>query len=69
MKEFKLHIAESDGEQIHMSINLRDYFAGQAIQAFISSVPYDHYVKGETVAEKAYQIADWMMAEREAKDV
>jgi hypothetical protein len=65
MKEFKIHIAESDGEQIHMSIGLRDYFAGQAMQAFISSVPYDHYVKGETIAEKAYQIADAMLKERQ----
>jgi len=40
---------------------LRDWFAGQAMQAFISSVPYDHYVKGETLAEKAYQIADAML--------
>ena len=61
MKEFKIHIAESDGEQVHMSLGLRDWFAGQAMQAFISSVPYDHYVKGETLAEKAYQIADAML--------
>jgi len=65
MKEFKIHIAESDGEQVHMSIGLRDWFAGQAMQGFLTG-DYDLYP--HEVAQKAYEIAACMMTQREAKD-
>ena len=43
-------------------MDLRDYFAAQAMQAFLTG-DYDLYPN--EVAKKAYQIADWMMKERD----
>jgi len=43
-------------------MDLRDYFAAQAMQALIQSKP------NEFVAHIAYQYADEMMKERESQD-
>ena len=45
-------------------MDLRDYFATQAMQAYLTG-DYDLYPN--EVAEKAYQVADWMMETRKAK--
>jgi hypothetical protein len=45
-------------------MDLRDYFAAQAMQAYLTG-DYDLYPN--EVAEKAYQVADWMMKAREVE--
>jgi hypothetical protein len=45
-------------------MDLRDYFAAKAMQAYLTG-DYDLYPN--EVAEKAYQVADWMMETRKAK--
>jgi hypothetical protein len=61
-------MAKPDGGRVFPSslvlgLSLRDYLAGLAMQAWISRslMPTD----GEVVADKAYRIADAMIAERE----
>lgn len=53
MKAFPTHKEEG--------MNLRDYFAAKAMQAYLTG-DYDLYPK--EVAEKAYQMADWMLEVR-----
>lgn len=52
----------------HYGMSLRDWFAGQAVGAIISSFATDFREDGETIpqlfARKAYAIADAMLAER-----
>jgi|LakMenE18May11ns_1017448.scaffolds.fasta_scaffold9810296_5 hypothetical protein len=45
-------------------MDLRDYFAAKAMQAYLTG-DYDLYPN--EVAEKAYQVADWMIKTRKAK--
>jgi hypothetical protein len=47
--------------QNEQGMDLRDYFAAKAMQAFLTG-NYDLYPN--EVAKKAYQIADWMMKAR-----
>jgi hypothetical protein len=46
-------------------MELRDYFAAKAMQGYLTG-DYDLYP--HEVAEKAYVIADWMLAKREERD-
>ncbi len=54
----------------HRGMTMRDYFAGQAMAAYASSMPSGGfeflYVKG--LAKGFYAMADAMIEEREAKD-
>jgi len=45
-------------------MSLRDYFAGQALGSCIETYNYDN----KKMAEKAYQYADAMLAERETEN-
>ncbi len=58
------HFDLADGEH---GMDLRDYFAGKAMQAFIAS-PLLKIDTGEySVAANAYKVADAMLAAREAR--
>lgn len=49
-------------------IQLRDHFAGLAMQGWLASIPYDGSagpVSVHSIAALAYQMADAMMEERE----
>jgi len=41
-------------------LTLRDYYAGQAMQAMLSNIGY----RGEKITETAYEIADLMIARK-----
>jgi hypothetical protein len=64
------HVIEKDsdhyGEPYWDGMSLRDYFAGQALAAvLIESDPQEPHPSNTRVAERAYGIADAMLAERE----
>jgi hypothetical protein len=46
-------------------MELRDYFAAKAMQGYLTG---DYDLHPHEVAEKAYVIADWMLAKREERD-
>jgi uncharacterized protein YaiE (UPF0345 family) len=49
-------------------MDLRDYFAAKAMQGLLATISYEHSTGDITdmeIAERAYQIADAMMKERE----
>ncbi len=51
-----------------MNMPLRDYFAAQAMQAFLSQSPsITCRVPDATMAQDAYNVADAMMVERSRK--
>jgi hypothetical protein len=50
---------------VDMELTLRDWFAGQALQALITMA--DIEIENEHIAETAYQIADALLAAREVK--
>jgi hypothetical protein len=64
MKAFPSHHFESDKYQ---GMDLRDYFAGKAMQAFIMKgiIPVDGLNKKQALVSMAYESADAMMEERE----
>lgn len=79
-KQYKVNVSRLNQEQRmepETSITLRDYFAGQALQAIISKLPVidQEGVFGEPVLDKvkynrdlaisSYAIADAMMKEKE----
>jgi len=53
-----------DFKKTDVDINLRDNFAGLAIQGMLSNPKYDGYTF-EIKAEKSYKMADAMMKERD----
>lgn len=58
------HDAHVDADH---GMELRDYFAAKAMQALIPAHHQNPYTFAELVAEKAYEYADAMLKEREAK--
>ena len=52
---------------VERGMELRDYFAGQAMQAFIMKgiIPVDGLNKKQALVSMAYESADAMMEERE----
>ncbi len=56
----------SMGEVTHQGMTLRDYFAGQALVA-VSAMYCNPDAMGRKIAITAYDIADAMLAAREAK--
>jgi hypothetical protein len=52
-------------------MSLRDWFAGQALLSIVASCMHDARQDGETpsqmIARKAYEVADAMLAAREAQ--
>ena len=50
----------------YQGMDLRDYFAAKAMQAFITAnvTPANGYTKKEAVVNMAYETADAMMEER-----
>lgn len=69
MKAFPVSYRWNDG--VHDGMDLRDYFAAKAIQAFLTHDPIMLELrKAEVVkdlAKGAYQMADAMMQAREGK--
>ena len=60
-----LHKHPTTGEtRLDEGMDLRDWFAGQAMLGMLS---YDNMKKYQDIAEVAYLIADLMMKERENK--
>lgn len=56
-----------DGIEYVPSITLRDYFAAQAMAGMLAAEtePIEHRPSWDVVAERAYEQADAMLAERE----
>jgi hypothetical protein len=56
-----------DNNPLDRGMELRDYFAGQAMQAFIMKgiVPVEGLNKKQALVSMAYESADAMMEERE----
>ena len=50
-----------------LSMDLRDYFAAQAMQGMLTNQPIRHDItlNGDSLAQSSYQIADAMMKARE----
>ena len=46
-------------------MTLRDYFANSAMQSFINAWYEDAKTKPESIAKKAYAVADAMLKQRE----
>lgn len=73
MKAFPTNIDTStggDGFRTDYGMDLRDYFAAKAIQAFMSwdlNAPLDKQKGVDWAAEYAYKVADAMMRAREPK--
>ena len=59
MRELTKHVSTADLESIN-NISIRDFFAGFAISGCIA-----HSEAVSSVAERAYIVADMMLAERE----
>jgi hypothetical protein len=53
--------------EVNAGMDLRDYFAGQAMQAFIMKgiIPVDGLNKKQALVSMAYESADAMMEERD----
>ena len=49
----------------HQGMTLRDYFAAKAMQSFVSVWYEDAKNNPETIAKKAYNVADAMLKQRE----
>lgn len=54
-------------EEIRQNLNLRDYFAGQALQGQLARTPWKELVGLQDVAKLCYQWADAMMEVRNGK--
>jgi len=49
-------------------ISLRDWFAGQALQGYVSGMSPDGTFDDNNIAWRVYQLADAMLAEREKRN-
>lgn len=58
---------QQDDASGSMGMTLRDYFAAQAMQGAIASLKEGEELNLEHLAKWAYQVADAMLAAREAK--
>ena len=63
-------LAKAEAEYIRKKADcqLRDGFAGKAMQGFLSGMPSFHEGRVEALATDAFNIADAMMAERAKRD-
>jgi len=63
MKRIPAFPEQCDGGYDHDGMDLRDWFAGQAISGFLQDTLVDNYTQ-EEIAKLVYSVADAMMAER-----
>ncbi len=69
MKDGGPAFATGDKDGLQEGMTLRDYFAGQALAGMSTHTPHD-YSKGAcnaSLADRAYAVADAMLAERESR--
>lgn len=69
MKKDYPHFAQGNDPQDYSfdaGMNLRDWFAGMALQGELASQSGSYVANSSRAAEKAYRFADAMMKERES---
>jgi len=59
---FPFEGGDNNGMQPTYGMSLRDYFAAKAMAAILSNPDKDY--ASDDLAETAYGVADWMLAER-----